>query len=62
MHCYASLSRSVVFILAYLMKTRGLSATKAAALMKPKWDADPNPNPNPIMRNSNRTLAQLTLV
>lgn len=38
-HCYASLSRSVVFILAYLMKTKGISAAEAAALMKPKWDA-----------------------
>ena len=38
-HCYASLSRSVVFILAYLMKTRGLTAAESAALMKSKWDA-----------------------
>ena len=27
-HCYASLSRSVVFLVAYLMKSRGLTATE----------------------------------
>ena len=38
-HCHASLSRSVAFILAHLMRTRGLSLLGAAKLMKPKWDA-----------------------
>ena len=38
-HCLASLSRSVAFILAYLMKSRGMTAVEAAAFMKPKWDA-----------------------
>uniref|UniRef100_A0A7S0LHT2 protein-tyrosine-phosphatase n=1 Tax=Coccolithus braarudii TaxID=221442 RepID=A0A7S0LHT2_9EUKA len=38
-HCHASLSRSVVFILAYLVKTRGISAVEAVGIMKPKWDA-----------------------
>jgi protein-tyrosine phosphatase len=38
-HCYASLSRSVAFILAYLMKSRRLSVVQAVELMKPKWDA-----------------------
>jgi len=38
-HCHASLSRSVAFILAYLMRSRGLSLLGAAQLMKPKWDA-----------------------
>ena len=38
-HCHASLSRSVAFILAYLMRSRGLSLLAAAQLMKPKWDA-----------------------
>uniref|UniRef100_A0A7S2GEU6 Tyrosine specific protein phosphatases domain-containing protein n=1 Tax=Haptolina brevifila TaxID=156173 RepID=A0A7S2GEU6_9EUKA len=38
-HCHASLSRSVAFILAHLMRTRGLSLLGAAQLMKPKWDA-----------------------
>ena len=38
-HCHASLSRSVAFVLAYLMKTRSLTAAEAAALMKEKWTA-----------------------
>jgi len=38
-HCHASLSRSVAFILAYLMSSRGLSLLEAVALMKPTWDA-----------------------
>jgi hypothetical protein len=38
-HCHASLSRSVVFLLAYLMKTEGISAVGAVHRMKPKWDA-----------------------
>jgi protein-tyrosine phosphatase len=38
-HCHASLSRSVVFLLAYLMKTQGLSAVEAVHRMKPQWDA-----------------------
>lgn len=38
-HCRASLSRSVVFILAYLMKTRGCSAVEAVRMMRQKWDA-----------------------
>lgn len=38
-HCHASLSRSVAFLLAHLMRTRGLSLLGAAQLMKPKWDA-----------------------
>ncbi len=35
----ASLSRSVVFVLAYIMKEKGCSAAEAVAIMKPKWDA-----------------------
>mmetsp|Transcript_7800 Transcript_7800/g.17494 ORF Transcript_7800/g.17494 Transcript_7800/m.17494 type:complete len:202 (-) Transcript_7800:38-643(-) len=38
-HCHASLSRSVAFILAYLMKTKALTALEAVEFMKPKWDA-----------------------
>ena len=38
-HCHASLSRSVAYILAHLMRTRRLSLLEAAQLMKPKWDA-----------------------
>merc|ERR1712060_866686 len=38
-HCHASLSRSVAFILAHLMRTRGLTLLEAAAIMKPKWNA-----------------------
>jgi Dual specificity phosphatase, catalytic domain len=39
LHCYASLSRSVAFVLAYLMRSRELSVVQAVQLMKPKWDA-----------------------
>ena len=38
-HCYASLSRSVAFVLAYLMRSRKLTVVQAAQLQKPKWDA-----------------------
>ena len=38
-HCHASLSRSVAFILAHLMRSHGHSLLSAAELMKPKWDA-----------------------
>ena len=38
-HCHASLSRSVAFLLAYLMKSRKCSLLQAAQLFKPKWDA-----------------------
>lgn len=39
LHCHASLSRSVVFILAYFMKKDGVTAAEAASRMKPVWDA-----------------------
>lgn len=38
-HCKASISRSAVFIIAYLMETKKLSAVEATALVKRKWDA-----------------------
>lgn len=38
-HCHASLSRSVAFILAYLMRTQRLTSVEAARLMKAKWGA-----------------------
>jgi len=38
-HCYASLSRSVAFIMAYMMKTEKLTVVEAAKQMKEKWDA-----------------------
>ena len=38
-HCYASLSRSSVFILAYLMSSRRMSLKEAIAFVRPKWDA-----------------------
>ena len=38
-HCHASLSRSVAFILAYLMKTQRITVVEAAAQFKSKWDA-----------------------
>jgi len=38
-HCHASLSRSAAFILAHLMRTRGLSLLGAGQILKPVWDA-----------------------
>ena len=38
-HCYASLSRSVCFILAYLMAVEGMTLLEATAYTKAKWDA-----------------------
>jgi hypothetical protein len=38
-HCYASLSRSVAFVLAYLMRSRKLSVVEAVQHLKPLWDA-----------------------
>lgn len=38
-HCYGSISRSVVFIIAYLMEFNGLSALQATKFLKAKWDA-----------------------
>merc|ERR1711879_265623 len=38
-HCYASLSRSVAFILAYIMKTQRVTVVEAARQMKQKWSA-----------------------
>lgn len=38
-HCYASLSRSVCFIIAYLMYSRNLSILEATSFLKFKWDA-----------------------
>jgi protein-tyrosine phosphatase len=38
-HCKASISRSVAFLLAHLMRTRGISLMEAGALVKAKWDA-----------------------
>ena len=38
-HCHASLSRSVAFILAYLMEQQGLTAVEAVQAMQPKWSA-----------------------
>jgi protein-tyrosine phosphatase len=38
-HCKASLSRSAAFIIAHLMRTRGLTLLEAGAIMKSKWAA-----------------------
>lgn len=38
-HCHASLSRSAVFVIAYLMKTEQLTAVQAVHKMKEQWDA-----------------------
>jgi protein-tyrosine phosphatase len=37
-HCMASLSRSVVLIIAYLMESRSLSALDATKMVKQIWD------------------------
>lgn len=38
-HCYASLSRSVCLIIAYIMEELKLSAVDATQFMKSKWSA-----------------------
>lgn len=38
-HCMASLSRSVVLLLAYLMESRGMTVLQAVKFYKSKWDA-----------------------
>ena len=38
-HCAASISRSAVFLLAYIMKDQGCTLAQAIAIMKPKWNA-----------------------
>lgn len=38
-HCYASISRSVAFILAYMMRTQRMTVVEAAKQMKMQWDA-----------------------
>jgi protein-tyrosine phosphatase len=37
-HCMASLSRSVVLIIAYLMESKNLSALEATVMLKSVWD------------------------
>ena len=37
-HCMASLSRSVVLIIAYLMESKGISALEATIQLKSIWD------------------------
>ena len=38
-HCYASLSRSVCYLIAYLMETNNMSLLDATRFIKNKWDA-----------------------
>lgn len=38
-HCYASLSRSAAFILAYMMKDQRISLVEAVKQMRKSWDA-----------------------
>ena len=38
-HCYGSISRSAVLLIAYLMESQNLSAEEATAVLKSKWDA-----------------------
>ena len=38
-HCYASISRSAVLIIAYIMESNRISAETATAILKEKWDA-----------------------
>ena len=38
-HCKASISRSAAYVLAYLMRSRGLTLLEAARLMKASWGA-----------------------
>jgi hypothetical protein len=38
-HCYASLSRSAAFVLAYMMKEKKITLEQAVVEMRTKWDA-----------------------
>lgn len=38
-HCYASLSRSICYLIAYLMETHNMSLLDATKFVKDKWDA-----------------------
>jgi len=38
-HCYGSISRSAVLLIAYLMESQNMSAEAATDLLKSKWDA-----------------------
>jgi len=38
-YCYASISRSVAFLLAYMMKDQRITLENAIKQMRPKWDA-----------------------
>jgi hypothetical protein len=38
-HCHASLSRSAVFVLAWLMRSRKISLVEAVRVMRPRWEA-----------------------
>eukprot|EP01036_Dinobryon_divergens_P024123 gene24124-32540_t len=38
-HCYASISRAAVLIIAYIMESNRVSAENATAILKEKWDA-----------------------
>ena len=38
-HCYGSISRSAVLLIAYIMETKKISAEAATAILKAKWDA-----------------------
>ncbi len=38
-HCYASISRSAVFLIAYLMKTKKMTVVEATQIVKAKWEA-----------------------
>jgi len=38
-HCHASISRSVAFIAAYIMRSEAFSATEALQVIKQKWNA-----------------------
>merc|ERR1719201_2908124 len=37
-HCYASLSRSAAFVLAYMMKEKKITLEQAIVEMRTKWD------------------------
>jgi len=37
-HCFKSISRATVFVIAYLMKDKGISAVEAVTLLKQKWE------------------------
>ena len=58
-HCYGSISRSAVLIIAYLMESKGIDLLDATQLMKNKWDATWYVHLSPL-RNYDRSFKHVS--